>query len=348
MLKLFISHSSRDMSAVEALIDLLRVALRLSAREIRCTSLDGYRFEGGADTDEQLRVEVHSAQAFLGVISSASVESMYVLFELGARWGINKHLLPLLAPGTSPSLLGGPLKGLNALRMDSAAQLHQLVDDLATVLNTAPESPSAYQKHLEVVLSLPKDDAPVSDPPATQEHQRKKYYFLSGCGVGNKIAILPLPPGGDDGGFAEFLDYLQKAGLSDNDAYEKIARVQQIRETVANDHDGTKSTIEDYFDAMNSIAEIAQASGSDQEFAWFNLGRLLYDVPTLLLTVEKDTPESVGSLLTALEVSAEQLEFPTTIRKQILEFVAEGRENADGERLLLKSNELCRAIYRCL
>ena len=66
MLKLFISHSSRDKSAVEALVELLRTALNLSAGEIRCTSLDGYSFPGGADTDEQLRAVLIKINPKLG------------------------------------------------------------------------------------------------------------------------------------------------------------------------------------------------------------------------------------------------------------------------------------------
>jgi hypothetical protein len=139
ILKLFVSHSSRDVGIVTLLVDLLRSALKLSATEIRCTSIDGYRLPGGADTLNQLRREVHDAQAFVGVISTASIESMYVMFELGARWGAGKHLLPVLAPGTSPHILSGPLAGINALVCDNRAQLHQLVDDLARQISAQPD-----------------------------------------------------------------------------------------------------------------------------------------------------------------------------------------------------------------
>ena len=96
---IFISHSSGDLEFTKQLLALLRSALRLPAASIRCTSVDGHRLTGGADTDEQLRREVHDATAFIGVISATSLNSMYVAFELGARWGAEKALASASDPG---------------------------------------------------------------------------------------------------------------------------------------------------------------------------------------------------------------------------------------------------------
>lgn len=153
-LRLFISHSSRDAAFVSLLISLLRNALSLPAREIRCTSVDGYRLPAGANTKEQLRYEIHQASTFIGIISDSSLQSSFVMFELGARWGANKHLAPVLAPDVEPSVLRGPLQDFNALRGDSAAQLHQLIQDLAETLGINPSSPAAYQDSLERILKL--------------------------------------------------------------------------------------------------------------------------------------------------------------------------------------------------
>ena len=132
-------------------------ALALRSQHIRCTSLDGYRLPGSADSDEQLRDEALTAECFVGIVSSQSLSSTYVLFELGARWGAKKHLIPLLGPGMKPYALRGPLLGLNALSSGSASELHQLVHEIGQRLQLAPEPPAAYQRHIDAVVFYAKN-----------------------------------------------------------------------------------------------------------------------------------------------------------------------------------------------
>ncbi len=152
MVDVFISHSSEDSQLARQLVDLLRSSFNLRAEQIRCTSVDGYRLPAGADSDEQLRDEALIARAFISVISPFSLTSTYVLFELGARWGAKRPLIPLLAPGTGPQALRGPLVGLNALSCESAGQLHQLVSDVGRTLEIEAESPAVYESNIEAIL----------------------------------------------------------------------------------------------------------------------------------------------------------------------------------------------------
>src|ERR1051325_5172461 len=96
-IEIFISHSSQDTKVAEALVEVLRNALDIPAAKIRCTSVDGYKLEIGTQTDEQLRKEIYDSIAFIGLITQSSIQSAYVLFELGARWGGHLHLSPVLA-----------------------------------------------------------------------------------------------------------------------------------------------------------------------------------------------------------------------------------------------------------
>src|SRR3954471_20949572 len=119
MTSVFISHSGKDSNLVKRLITLLRSALNLHAEDIRATSVDGFRLPVGYNTDELLRQEVNDAKILIGLISRSSINSAYVIFELGARWGSGKPMFPVLAPGFDPGSLEGPLRGINALSCNS-------------------------------------------------------------------------------------------------------------------------------------------------------------------------------------------------------------------------------------
>ena len=105
------------------------------------------------DVNEQLRREVHAATAFIGIISYESIQSPYVLFELGARWGANLHLLPVLAPGIETDVLAGPLSGIHALKTDRAGLL-QLVEDLGNRLSLDPTAPTTYQGQIDGIVKV--------------------------------------------------------------------------------------------------------------------------------------------------------------------------------------------------
>jgi hypothetical protein len=152
-LEVFISHSSEDTDLAKALIEVLRIALMIPASSIRCTSVDGYRLPGGADSDVTIRQEVRSARCFVGLITPTSWASAYVLFELGARWGADFPLLPLLA-GIVPSKLGGPLKGLNALSLTEEGQVDQLLEDVGRLLNRHLQPASSFRSKLSELLLL--------------------------------------------------------------------------------------------------------------------------------------------------------------------------------------------------
>ena len=153
---IFISHSSQDAEIAEALINLLRAALNIPAERIRCTSVVGYQLPVGVNTNDRLRMEIHEAKAFIGLITSVSLQSTYVLFELGARWGAELHLAPVLAAGSDASILKPPLSNINALSCDVTAQIHQLIRDIGSALKTPVGNPASYQKQVDMLTQISK------------------------------------------------------------------------------------------------------------------------------------------------------------------------------------------------
>lgn len=151
-LALFISHSARDAEIAKALVTLFEKALKISARRIRCTSVDGYRLPAGADTNEVLRTEVFGAKLFIALLTPNSLNSPYVLFELGARWGARRPLYPVLAGGAIPAHLNAPLNGLNALSASVADQVRQLVEDASEALSERLEPMASFSAEVEAVV----------------------------------------------------------------------------------------------------------------------------------------------------------------------------------------------------
>ena len=148
-----ISHSSKDVGLATALIELLRAGLGLLATQIRCSSVDGYRLPAGVDTDAQLRKEVADAGVLVGLLTPNSLSSTYVLFELGARWGIERPMIPLLA-GVTPEEMRGPHRVLNALSCGSESQLIQFIEDTGRELRIGPQSSSSYLDKVRNVKKL--------------------------------------------------------------------------------------------------------------------------------------------------------------------------------------------------
>jgi DNA-binding transcriptional ArsR family regulator len=97
---------------------------------------------------------------------------MYVAFELGARWGADKNLIPLLAPELEFDVLDEPLGGRNAIEC-KAGDLHKLISDVGDILNISPERPEAYRRHLQKVLNVQRgterrEDSIQSDSPESE------------------------------------------------------------------------------------------------------------------------------------------------------------------------------------
>lgn len=151
---IFISHSSADKDIADALVDMLCTALNLRVADFLCTSVDGAKLRGGDQTDAVLRSAIREVPAFLSILTPVAVTSTYVLFELGARWGNEKHHIPLLAKGAGADVLKEPLKATNALQLNKETDVLQLADDLGNALGRKPEPAQSYHQKMSKLAAL--------------------------------------------------------------------------------------------------------------------------------------------------------------------------------------------------
>lgn len=127
---IFISHASKDVETVKILIELLQLAFRIENEKIRCTSVPGFKLKSGDNVDATLLNDIKTSKLILGLMSQNSLESPYVLFEIGASWGANK--IPMLIAKNKGvfSSLPKPLSNFHHTSLDESSEIHDLLSVL--------------------------------------------------------------------------------------------------------------------------------------------------------------------------------------------------------------------------
>jgi TIR domain len=130
-IKIFVSHSGKDSEIAKNLVQWIEGCLVVPSDTIRCTSVHGYKLSAGDTTGESLRRDLISCNMVLGLLTDTSLESAYVLMELGAAWALKKRVGCLLLPGISFSKIQGPIAGNHAIHLNERADLISLADTLS-------------------------------------------------------------------------------------------------------------------------------------------------------------------------------------------------------------------------
>jgi hypothetical protein len=127
--RLFISHSSEDQDLVNALTTLIDSALQVLPNTMRCTSDPRFNLVPGEDVPQKLRCDLSDSNVVVGLLTPSSVTSSYVLMELGAAWGFNHRVIPVLAAGVNFKDIPGPIGGgIHAVRADDEAAMAEVLD----------------------------------------------------------------------------------------------------------------------------------------------------------------------------------------------------------------------------
>ena len=150
---IFISHCSADRHLAEALAELFQRALALQLAEIRCTSVEGYRFQPGIRFEDTIRAELKSAKAFVAIPTQNSLRSTYVLFELGARWGAEGKIVPVVGPGLVAGDLQPPVSEWNHLNSQDETDVMRLVSHVSHLAGCTLQDTSTYIERVKTVAN---------------------------------------------------------------------------------------------------------------------------------------------------------------------------------------------------
>jgi hypothetical protein len=141
--RIFISHRHKDVEVARKVIDLLKSAFHINTRDIRCTSVPGYKLAVGSPSADSLLADLNGAEIVMGLVGPDTSESEYVLFELGASWGLRKPTFPLRIRGAAFHHVPEVLREKSSLSLAEVSQCLQLVEDVHRVSSIERKQRSA-------------------------------------------------------------------------------------------------------------------------------------------------------------------------------------------------------------
>lgn len=156
-MKIFISHSHQDSQIAKAIVDYLLSALTINDEDIRCTSVPGHQLKFGKSIAELLKNDLNITLALITLITEQSLQSKWVMFELGAAWGLGTNIFPILDPNLKIEDLPGPLVNLQCVEIknyDASSRMSDLVKQLAIDLKIAQKHGGKTQANLDAFLEL--------------------------------------------------------------------------------------------------------------------------------------------------------------------------------------------------
>lgn len=201
----FISHSSKDKELAQGLIQLLQHAFSLKSSDIRCTSVAGYTHPTGSNTDEWLRTETIHCQCLIALVTPRSIKSPYVIFELGARWGTQKALFPVVGHGLTKGSLPSPLNAINAKDLAQRDEVIDLIDDIEVTINLSKDKLTVWEHYMDDLVQTASEIVVATAPEATANDQDIDE---------TELAILQYLAGAEDSGTAVTIGTFKPLGLS--------------------------------------------------------------------------------------------------------------------------------------
>ena len=138
-IKIFISHSSKDIEYTKALVELLE-GIGVEEKQIFCSSLREYGVTVGENICERLKSEFNSFDLWVFFMLSHNYYSSPIsLNEMGAAWVLQKKYLSFLLPGFNFEDIEGVINsnkvGIQLESSEVKAMLNDLKDKVCETFN---------------------------------------------------------------------------------------------------------------------------------------------------------------------------------------------------------------------
>ena len=172
--------------------------------------------------------------------------------------------------------------------------------------------------------------------------KRLKDYFLIGCGIGNRLSILPVPKVEQDNrDFHEFVSYLKMLGISNKDVELINSFERKLAQSVANGD--VKPIFNQYMESMNKLPDIIRKQCSEEQYRMLSFGKLLYDIPTLMHL--NASTEDLYPVTLSLESLLPELNLSNALKSEIVKYIGMIKKNEESGAILDCANNISKTIY---
>jgi hypothetical protein len=134
-LRVFLSYAAPDKPYADKVRGLLsrKANLRIFSTE---------SLSAGEDWASRLKDELSRCELFVVVLSPTSVESNWILHELGAAWGLNKPIMPVVTDPEVSSKIPLALQGIRLMQikdLEKPGVISQLLGEYQDVMPSHKE-----------------------------------------------------------------------------------------------------------------------------------------------------------------------------------------------------------------
>ncbi|MGI8282098.1 toll/interleukin-1 receptor domain-containing protein [Bacillus mycoides] len=147
--KIFISHSSKDVKYVEALVELLNdIGIKKDQKSIFCSSLASYGIPHGESIYDFLKKELNNKNVMvLFVLSDNYYGSAPCLNEMGAAWITSKEYTTILTPNFDFKNISGAIDPTKiSFKMNDSIGLNNFRDKINTVFGLEEVNYQIWEK----------------------------------------------------------------------------------------------------------------------------------------------------------------------------------------------------------
>lgn len=201
--KIFISHSSKDITFIKLFVEkILILGLDIPSERIFCSSMEGHGIKSGQYIPDTLKEEINKSSLALLFISKNYKASEVCLNEVGAAWATltKETIIPLLMPSIDFSEVGFLDINRLGLKIHEKGGILKLIQDCKEYLNPSFNLEKLHNKideYLNEIEALNEPTAPTNVKEVNEDVDEWTDCFINNLYPLNEIIRKAIPAHSD-------------------------------------------------------------------------------------------------------------------------------------------------------